>query len=161
MYKEIAEMWENEAKSMIAKLISENEIRSNDEQYHNLYPQATALALTSSSSASTTVTTTTTTNTSSISTSTAAIEYIPYLKCSDAIFKILENIMNGYSHAAENYLLDNKLSLAQRAAYNAELIALQINLLLRNLDRNLTTCICVINIRSANVFRYFINNELR
>ncbi|EDO63575.1 AGAP008242-PA, partial [Anopheles gambiae str. PEST] len=39
----------------------------------------------------------------------------------------LTSAMDAFTHATENYLLDNNLTLAQRAAANAELIALQIS----------------------------------
>ncbi|XP_035914593.1 uncharacterized protein LOC118513203 [Anopheles stephensi] len=38
----------------------------------------------------------------------------------------LTGAMDAFTHATENYLLDNNLTLAQRAAANAELVALQI-----------------------------------
>ncbi|XP_050076424.1 uncharacterized protein LOC126563760 [Anopheles maculipalpis] len=38
----------------------------------------------------------------------------------------LTSAMDAFTHATENYLLDNNLTLAQRAAANAELVALQI-----------------------------------
>ncbi|XP_053673730.1 uncharacterized protein LOC128723991 [Anopheles nili] len=38
----------------------------------------------------------------------------------------LMNVMDAFTHATENYLLNNNLTLAQRAAASAELVALQI-----------------------------------
>lgn len=86
---------------------------------------------------------------------------ITYLKCSQILSTSLAIAMEEYSNAAENYLLDNKLNLAQRAAYNAELIALQIDLNNRGIEKSNDRCICVSNIRSGNVFRSIVNNSLR
>lgn len=86
---------------------------------------------------------------------------ITYLKCSHVVSTSLTIAMEEYSNAAENYLLDNKLNLAQRAAYNAELIALQIDLVNREIEKSNNRCICVLNIRSLNVFRSIVNNNLR
>lgn len=86
---------------------------------------------------------------------------ITFLRCSQSASTSLTIAMEEYSHAAENYLLDNKLNLAQRAAYNAELVALQIDLINRQIEKSNDRCICVLNIRSLNVFRSIVNNTLR
>lgn len=86
---------------------------------------------------------------------------ISYLKCGQVVTTSLTIAMDEYANAAENYLLDNKLNLAQHAAYNAELIALQIDLNNREMEKSNDRCICVLNIRNANVFRSIVHNNLR
>lgn len=86
---------------------------------------------------------------------------ITYLKCSQIVSTSLTIAMDEYANATENYLLDNKLNLAQRSAYNAELIALQIDLNNRAVEKSNDRCICVLNIRNGNVFRSIVNNNLR
>lgn len=86
---------------------------------------------------------------------------ITYLKCAPAVSSSLTTAMDEYANASENYLLDNKLNLAQRAAYNAELIALQIDLNNREIEKANERCICVLNIESGNVFRSIVNSNLR
>lgn len=49
------------------------------------------------------------------------------MKCSKEILSILSQIMESLTHATENYLLENKLRLAQKTASKAQLIALQID----------------------------------
>uniref|UniRef100_A0A182NU39 Spatacsin_C domain-containing protein n=1 Tax=Anopheles dirus TaxID=7168 RepID=A0A182NU39_9DIPT len=48
------------------------------------------------------------------------------LQATSLVLTELTNAMDAVTHATENYLLDNNLTLAQRAAAHAELIALQI-----------------------------------
>lgn len=83
------------------------------------------------------------------------------LKCSRSVSDSLINAMESHAHAAENYLLENRLGLAQRAASNAELIAMQIDLIREALIANKNECICVLNIRSENVFKHLVNDELK
>lgn len=94
-----------------------------------------------------------------------------HLNCSYTVATLLTSAMNGYAHAAENYLLDNKLNLAQQSANMAELIALQINLVNRVNETNAFnvnaganslagTCVCVLDIPSAMVMRHVIVNTL-
>uniref|UniRef100_A0A182LT33 Spatacsin C-terminal domain-containing protein n=1 Tax=Anopheles culicifacies TaxID=139723 RepID=A0A182LT33_9DIPT len=52
--------------------------------------------------------------------------YIHRLQATALVQTELTSAMDAFTHATENYLLDNNLTLAQRAASNAELIALQI-----------------------------------
>lgn len=126
IYKELSQMSETNAKSVIAKVITMHEEKNDDS---NIRSQDEAS--------------------------------ITYLKCSQVVSTSLTIAMEEYSNAAENFLLDNKLNLAQRAAYNAELIALQIDLINREIEKSNDRCICVLNIRSGNVFRSIVNNNLR
>lgn len=126
IYKELSQMSETNAKSVIAKVITMHEQKTDDS---NIRSQDDAC--------------------------------ITYLKCGQVITTSLTIAMDEYSNAAENYLLDNKLNLAQRAAYNAELLALQIDLNNREMEKSNDRCICVLNIRSGSVFRSIVNNNLR
>lgn len=126
IYKELSQMSETNAKSVIAQVITMHEQKNDDS---NIRSQDEAC--------------------------------ITYLKSSPVVSTSLTIAMDEYSNAAENYLLDNKLNLAQRAAYNAELVALQIDLNNREVDKSNDRCICVLNIRSGNVFRSIVNNNLR
>lgn len=126
IYKELSQMSETNAKSVLAKVITMHEQKNDDSNIRS--PDEAS---------------------------------ITYLKCAQIVATSLTIAMDEYSNAAENYLLDNKLSLAQRAAYNAELVALQIDLNNREMDKSNDRCICVLNIRSGNVFRSIVNNTLR
>lgn len=83
------------------------------------------------------------------------------IKCSRAVSDALINAMEAHAHAAENYLLENRLALAQRAASNAEVIAMQIDLIREALLASKSSCICVLHIRNENVFRHLVNSELK
>lgn len=86
---------------------------------------------------------------------------ITFLICSKPLVESLSMAMESYANAAENYLLDKKLGLAQRSASNAELVAMQIHLVRHALENSKPNCICVLNIRNESVFRYLVNNELK
>lgn len=140
MYKEIAEMWETEAKSTIAKVLSSHERNNN-----------VPAAVQGSSGGSPKVT-------------------IPRLECTSLVISELTSAMDAYTHATENYLLDNKLSLAQKTACNAELVALQICLIKQILNEKTSvagevarTCISVLNIKKdekGSNLAYFVNHAL-
>uniref|UniRef100_A0A2M4A770 Spatacsin C-terminal domain-containing protein n=1 Tax=Anopheles triannulatus TaxID=58253 RepID=A0A2M4A770_9DIPT len=88
MYKEIAELWEAEARATIEAIVAsygQRRLVSRKETVCQQRLQTTPMLLTELTSA-----------------------------------------MDAYTHATDNYLLDNNLTLAQRAASNAELLALQI-----------------------------------
>lgn len=93
--------------------------------------------------------------------SSAIASGVTFLICSKTLCDSLITAMEMYAHAADNFLLDNKLGLAQRAASNAELVAMQIHLVRNTLDNEKTNCMCVLNIRNETVFRYLINYELK
>ncbi|XP_062548854.1 spatacsin isoform X2 [Armigeres subalbatus] len=125
MYKEIAELWETEAKSTIAKVLSTHE--------------------------------------KSATMSGSPRAGFPRLSCSPAVLSELNGAMESYMHAAENYLLDNKMSLAQKTASNAELVALQICLVNQALAEKTGSgeeqrfCFSVLNIKDPE---YFVYNAL-
>ena len=127
MYKELAEMWENEAKSTIAKLLADHEFTDKS----NL-PKLK----------------------------------LKRLKCTNLVISQLNAAMDGFSHATENYLMDDKLNLAQRSATNAELLALQLNLAKSALEKMVQneaekSCISVLSIFSnREAIRHHINNDL-
>lgn len=123
MYKEIAEMWETEAKSAIAKVLSTHEK-------------------------------------SSAPVSGSPRAGIPRLACTPLVVSELNGAMESYMHAAENYLLDNKMNLAQRTASNAELVALQIYLINQAMadktgqGEQHQFCYSVLNIKDPESFVY-------
>lgn len=93
--------------------------------------------------------------------SSAIASGVNFLVCSKYLVESLSTAMDCYANAAENYLLDNKLGLAQRAASNAELVAMQIHLIRHALENDKTNCMCVLNIRNEHVFRHLVINELK
>ncbi|XP_053690600.1 spatacsin [Sabethes cyaneus] len=131
MYKETAEMYETEAKSTIAKVLSTHEKACN--------------IVTSPKVA------------------------ITRLECTLVVLSELNCAMEAYTHAAENYLLDNKMNLAQKTASCAELVALQIYLANKALVEKsgskdeLCSCISILNIKKdekgANL-AYYVNSLL-
>lgn len=133
MFKELAHLAEYEAQTIINRLLTQHEITSS--AYERTY------------------------NDPNINSSVCCNE-IYKLKCNRLVSDGLINAMESYAHAAENYLLENRLGLAQRTASNAELIAMQIDLTREAILANKIECICVLNIRNENVFKYLINEEL-
>lgn len=93
--------------------------------------------------------------------SSAIASGVNFLVCSKNLVESLSTAMDCYANAAENYLLDNKLGLAQKAASNAELVAMQIDLIRQALENNKTNCMCVLNIRNEHIFRHLVTNELK
>lgn len=93
--------------------------------------------------------------------SSAIASGVNFLSCSKQLIESLTVAMDCYAHAAENFLLDNKLGPAQRAASNAELVAMQLHLIRHALENEKTNCMCVLNIRNESVFRHLVNNELK
>lgn len=93
--------------------------------------------------------------------SSAIASGVNFLVCSKHLVESLNTAMECYANAAENYLLDNKLGLAQKAASNAELVAMQIDLIRQALENNKTNCMCVLNIRNEHIFRHLVINELK
>uniref|UniRef100_A0A182W6T0 Spatacsin_C domain-containing protein n=1 Tax=Anopheles minimus TaxID=112268 RepID=A0A182W6T0_9DIPT len=98
--------------------------------------------------------------------STTNAAYSHRLQATTLVQTELTSAMDAFTHATENYLLDNNLTLAQRAASNAELIALQICYVRQALNSSAekgstesspasstaskqlsTTCLSVLNIR--------------
>lgn len=146
MFQEIAQLWEAEAKQIVSRVMSEQLSREE-----SVGSQVSS------------------TDEASVSAETITLSH---LRCSSDVVKLLGTAMDGYAHAAENYLMDNKLALAQRMASMAELIALQINLMNRALERSTvtmptpvlafpTTCICVTDIQMPSLLRHYVINDLR
>ncbi|XP_055638313.1 uncharacterized protein LOC129776604 [Toxorhynchites rutilus septentrionalis] len=137
MYKEIAELWETEAKSTIAKVIS-------------MHEKSCPTTLSQSSTISLKV-------------------VVSKLECTEYALSDLNSAMEAYMHAAENYLLDNKLNLAQKAACSAELVALQICLINQVLNEktgpseDVSLCTSVLNIKKdekGSNLAFYVNHEL-
>lgn len=139
MFKELAELWEEEMNSTIAKILSENQKHEeiNQSNYTN-----------DNNGNNDKATTTTITKTSMMS-------------CSLTVLNQLNEVLNMSIQTVENYLCDNKLRLAKKSASNAELIALQIDLINKAIISSSQYCICILNIRSQDEFRELINKELR
>lgn len=124
MYKDLAELWEQDAKEILNKI-------------HN-----TALLQDDTSSG------------------------LTQLRSNADMITMLQQSLEYYVHATENYLLDNKLLLAQKSAAQAELTAMQIDLAHKALERAVTSsghhlCLCVIKLKSREHFKLLVNNELR
>uniref|UniRef100_A0A1A9W2C1 Spatacsin_C domain-containing protein n=1 Tax=Glossina brevipalpis TaxID=37001 RepID=A0A1A9W2C1_9MUSC len=86
------------------------------------------------------------------------------LYVSSDILTQLNQSLEYYVHATENYLLDNKLLLAQKSSSQAELTAMQIDLVNKALEQpssgNRVTCVCVIRLKSREHFKDLICHEL-
>jgi len=88
------------------------------------------------------------------------------LKCSSEVQSLLQQALENYTHATENYLLDNKLLLAQQCVSRAELMAMQLDLCNKALEKRHNTntnsmCVSVIGVRTREQFRELVNNHLR
>uniref|UniRef100_W8BC60 Spatacsin n=2 Tax=Ceratitis capitata TaxID=7213 RepID=W8BC60_CERCA len=138
MYQELAEMWEQDAQAVLAKVINQSAVSTA------LLPEKMSMAnLTSANPTKT---------------------FIPKLRCTPELSLLLQQAMEYYTHATENYLLDNKLLLAQRVASLAEMLAVQIDLANKAVsDRSAPEphlCVCVVNVQTRDEFRELINAEL-
>lgn len=128
MYKELAEMWTQEAKEVLDRVRSEAQIETGQRQL---------------------------------------------LKCSTELHSQLQQALEYYTHATENYLLDNKLIPAQQSVARAELMAMQIDLCNRAQEKrgsvgvglahnNATSqCVSVIGVQNRDQFRELVNSQLR
>ncbi|XP_075147021.1 uncharacterized protein LOC142221248 isoform X2 [Haematobia irritans] len=88
------------------------------------------------------------------------------LRCTTEVINQLSESLQYYVHATENYLLDNKLLLAQKSAARAELTAMQIDLANKGMEKPPTSngshlCFCVIQLTSRQQFKKLVNDELR
>lgn len=155
MFQELAQISEEEARATIDNALKQYEIRSDDDQ---LSTKINKSKPTTSSTSSDSIGSTLGINGNMGAAITAGVSF---LMCSKPLVDSLNTAMEAYAHAAENYLLENKLSLAQRAACSAELVALQINLVRNVLEDIKSRCMCVLSIRNEGVFRYLVNNELK
>lgn len=149
MFQELAQMSECDARTMIENELKKHENQSDD----NISVVSLNLAKQSSSSSSD--------QASDTALNSAIAAGVNFLICLKSLIDSLTSAMELYAHAADNYLLENKLGLAQRAASSAELVAMQIHLVRQALDDEKIKCICVLNIRSETIFRYLVNNELK
>ncbi|XP_049306880.1 uncharacterized protein LOC105234258 [Bactrocera dorsalis] len=137
MYQELAEMWEQDAQAVLAKII--NQAAVNTAQL----PEKMSMA--------------------NLTTANPTKTFIPKLRATPELLVLLQQAMEYYTHATENYLLDNKLLLAQRVASLAEMVAVQIDLASKALERNAMEthlCVCVVNVQTREEFRELINAEL-
>lgn len=91
------------------------------------------------------------------------------LKCSQALQTSLQQAMENYTHATENYLLDNKLILAQQSVSRAELMAMQLDLCNKALEKRRGSggnnnspviCVSVIGVQTREQFRELVNYQL-
>lgn len=158
MFRELAQISENESKRMVEKILMENEVKCDDLKSVSSTTSLSRFSMDTSEYNGISVASDGPSN--GCSAITLGIP-VTLLKCNMQLIDSLNAAMDSYAHAAENYLLDNKLGLAQRAAYNAELVALQINLVRAALQGNKDNCFSVLNIRNESVFRYLVNNELK
>lgn len=156
MFKELAQIAETEAKSAIDRMVEQNEVKRDEEMVMMSTSRQSADRDTIDGNSPSTFDATNNGNISS-----AIQAGVSFLRCNKSIVDTLSSAMEAYAHAAENYLLENKLGLAQRAASNAEVVAMQINLVRTTIDSGNPSCMSVLNIRNENVFRYLVNNELR
>lgn len=154
MFQELAQISESEARTIVENELKKYEKRSEDEL------SVASLILSKSSTDQLSDTSWCTFNVHEDLT-TAIASGVTFLLCSKSLVESLTTAMDSYANAADNYLLENKLGLAQRAASNAELVAMQVHLVRHALEHNKPNCMCVLNIRSESVFRYLVNNELK
>ncbi|XP_058978649.1 uncharacterized protein LOC101894184 [Musca domestica] len=100
-------------------------------------------------------------NTSSLSDECDNVKLI----CSSDVTIQLNKSLEYFVHAAENYLQDTKLLLAQKSAAKAELTAMQIDLVTKGLEKPSSPsgnhlCPCVIQLKSRQQFKNLVNDEL-
>ncbi|KAH8233205.1 hypothetical protein KR026_005345 [Drosophila bipectinata] len=87
------------------------------------------------------------------------------LKCSPEVQKLLQEALENYTHATENYLQDNKLRLAQQSVSRAELMAMQLDLCNKAMEKRHNNnvqqiCVNVLGVRSREQFRELVNTQL-
>lgn len=160
MFKELAQIAECEAKATIDRTLAQNEVKRDDEI--SMISSSISISQYSVDRDSIDGNAPSTFDAMSNGNISSAIQAgVSFLKCNKSVVDALIIAMEAYAHAAENYLLENKLGLAQRAASNAEIVAMQINLVRMSVDSGKPSCMSVLNIRNENIFRYLVNNELR
>lgn len=158
MYKELAQHAETEARTTLIAVMGANEIK---------FRHSTSASSSSSMNASRSQNDCTDNVGSTEAmvngvavTSAMAKAGCTLLKCRQIVIDQLHTAMDNFAHCAENQLLDNKLGLAQKAASQAELIALQIHLLRMAIEDNKETCFCILNVRSESAFRHMVAHEM-
>lgn len=155
MFQELAQISESDARMTVENQLKKYEKRSED----NI--SVASLSLSKCSTDQLCDANVNTLNVNGNQCSSAIASGVTFMVCSKSLVESLTLAMDSYAHAADNYLLENKLGLAQRAASNAELVAMQIHLVRHALEYGKPNCMCVLNIRSECVFRYLVNNELK
>ncbi|XP_055311007.1 spatacsin [Sitodiplosis mosellana] len=153
MYQELAQISESEARTIVENELKKYEKRSEDEISIASMSSTKSNADQFSDASSSTLN-------FNENLSLAIASGVTFLVCSKSLLESLTSAIDAYANSADNYLLENKLVLAQRAASNAELVAMQIHLVRHTLEYGKPNCLCVLNIRSESVFRYLVNNEL-
>lgn len=162
MFHELAQISESEARMIIEIELKQCEVHSEDDLSVASVNTNLKSSRSSTSSDTSSSSNDSTTQHFNENISAAISAGVSFLRCTKFLLDSLITAMDSYAHAAENYLLENKLSLAQRSASNAELIAMQIHLVRNAIDNSkMNFCMCVLNIRNENVFRYLVNNELK
>lgn len=160
MFKELAQIAEVEAKAIIDRTLELNEVKRDDEI--SMMSSTISISRYSADRDSFDGNGPSTFDAMSNGNISSAIQAgVHFLRCNKSVVDTLTAAMEAYAHAAENYLLENKLGLAQRAASNAEIVAMQIHLVRVSVDSGKPSCMSVLNIRNETVFRYLVNNELR
>lgn len=160
MFKELAQIAEGEAKAIIDRTLAQNEMKRDDEI--SMMTSTISVSRYSADRDSADGNASSTFDAMSNGNISCAIQAgVSFLRCNKSVVDTLTAAMEAYAHAAENYLLENTLGLAQRAASNAEIVAMQIDLVRVSLESGKPSCMSVLNIRNENVFRYLVNNELR
>lgn len=84
---------------------------------------------------------------------------LPYIKGTKETNTTLQSAMESYASAAEFYILDQKLTLAQAATGCAELVALQICLINQGYSRYGSICVLRAN-DDEKLANYLVNNYL-
>ncbi|KAH8407414.1 hypothetical protein KR222_008422 [Zaprionus bogoriensis] len=131
MYKELAEMWTQEAKQVLERIRAEAAVDGAQQQQQQRQQ----------------------------------------LKCSPELQTQLQQALENYTHATENYLLDNKLIPAQQSVARAELMAMQIDLCSKAQEKRgggaavaqhnaPVLCISVIGVQTREQFRELVNSQL-
>lgn len=89
---------------------------------------------------------------------------MPYLPSDKDTFDVLNKIMNNLAHSAESYLQDGRIELAQKVTYKAQLFALQISFVNKNLNSNnklqRSPCMSIINIQNTDILKYLAERKL-
>lgn len=150
MYEEVAKMKENEAYAIIDDAIKDCEVETVNDK---LLEKANKSKPSTSSDPGP--------STSNDRLNAAFAAGVTFLDCSKTLLDTLNKAMETYASAAENYLFENVLGKAAKAAHTAEMVAMQIHLVRDALNDVKPYCVCVVRIRSETAFRYLVNNEFK
>lgn len=158
MFQELAQIHETEAKQIIDSELQKHEKKMDDET-STATKKLVSNQMDEGTGTSNAINSSTLTIDGNLSSAIAS--GVNFLVCTKQLVESLTTAMDCYANAAENYLFDNKLGLAQRAASNAELVAMQIHLARHALENEKSNCMCVLNIRNEHIFRHLVINELK